>query len=150
MTNTHLGRKLTGSVHSWLTSYVIAEQATSHFLNQWWPSSTKHICVTWPQLFADHTNLCCSGKDFEAIEIEIYADLTVISSWLKIDKLSLNIKKTHYMVFTRKKFLHQLNIRIDGHSIYEVHRTKFLVVFIDNKFDLRKHMSYMVRNIFKG
>ena len=25
------------------------EQATSHYLNQWWPSSTTHICVTRPQ-----------------------------------------------------------------------------------------------------
>ena len=26
-----------------------AEQATSHYLNQWWPSLVTHICVTWPQ-----------------------------------------------------------------------------------------------------
>ena len=65
--------------------------------------------------------------------MEINAELTKISTWLKVNKLSLNIKKTHNMVFTRKQFRHQLDIRIDGHPIDEVHKTKFLGVFIDNK-----------------
>ena len=27
-----------------------AEQATSHYLNQWWPSLRTHECITWPEL----------------------------------------------------------------------------------------------------
>ena len=30
----------------WFGLWLGAEQATSHYLNQWWPSSTTHICVT--------------------------------------------------------------------------------------------------------
>ena len=26
-------------------------QATSHYLNQWWPSLVTHICISWPQWF---------------------------------------------------------------------------------------------------
>ena len=41
--------------HRWFR--VVAEQATSHYLNQWWYSLLTHICVTWPQwvftLFTD-------------------------------------------------------------------------------------------------
>ena len=33
----------------WFRLWLDAEQATSHYLNQWWPSSTTHICVTRPQ-----------------------------------------------------------------------------------------------------
>ena len=33
----------------WFRQWLGAEQATSHYLNQWWPSSTTHICVTQPQ-----------------------------------------------------------------------------------------------------
>ena len=33
----------------WCRYWLGAEQATSHYLNQWWPSSTTHICVTRPQ-----------------------------------------------------------------------------------------------------
>ena len=84
-------------------------------------------------LFADDTNLFSSGKDLKTIWMEINVELLKISTWLKVNKLSLNIKKTHYMVFTGKKVKHQLDIRIDGHPIGAVHKTKFLGVFIDNK-----------------
>ena len=103
-----------------------------------------------PILFADDTNLFCSGKDLETIQMEINTELTKISTWLKVNKLSLNIKKTHYMVFTRNKFRHQLNIRIDGHPIDEVHKTKFLGVFIDNKLNWKDHVSYLIGKISKG
>ena len=33
----------------WFRQWLGAEQATSHYLNQWWPSSMTHICVTRPQ-----------------------------------------------------------------------------------------------------
>ena len=103
-----------------------------------------------PISFADDTNLFCSGKDLETIQMEINTELTKISTWLKVDKLSLNIKKTHYMVFTRKKFRHQLDIRIDGHPIDDVHERKFLGVFIDNKLNWKDHMSYLICEISKG
>ena len=103
-----------------------------------------------PILFADDTNLFCSGKDLQTIQMEINTALTKISTWLKVNKLSLNIKKTHYMVFTRKKFRHQLDIRIDGHLIDEVHKTKFLGVYIDNKLNWKDHVSYLIGKISKG
>ena len=82
--------------------------------------------------------------------MEINVELTKISTWLRVNKLSLNIKKIHYMVFTRKKFSHQLDIRIDGHHIDEVHKTKFLGVFIDNKLNWKDHVSYLIGKISKG
>ena len=33
----------------WFRWWLGAEQATSHYLNQWWPSSTTHVCVTRPR-----------------------------------------------------------------------------------------------------
>ena len=86
-----------------------------------------------PILYADDTNLFCCGKDLETIHMDTNTELTKISTWLKVNNVSLNIKKTHYMVFTRNKLRHQLDIRIDGHPIDEVHKTKFRGVFIDDK-----------------
>ena len=60
--------------------------------------------------------------------MEMNIELTKVSTWLKVNKLSLNIKNTHYMLFTRKKFRHQLDIRIAGHPIDEVHKTKFSLI----------------------
>ena len=32
-----------------ISLYPINNQATSHYLNQWWLSLLMHICITWPQ-----------------------------------------------------------------------------------------------------
>ena len=51
-----------------------------------------NICKhTLPVLFADDTNLFNSGKDLT----ELHAKSKAISTWLKVNKLSLNVKKTH-------------------------------------------------------
>ena len=42
------GVQLTISEH-WFRWWLGAEQETSHYLKQWWPSSTTHICVIRPQ-----------------------------------------------------------------------------------------------------
>ena len=87
------------------------------------------VCeYTTPTPFTGDTNLFCCGTYLETIEMEINTELTKISTWLKVNNLSLNIKKTHYMIFTRNKFKHQLNRRIDGRTIDEVRKTKFLGV----------------------
>ena len=53
-------------------------------------------------LFADDTNLFYSGSESYRIEQKINADVIQISQWLNINKLSLNVKKTHFMAFMNK------------------------------------------------
>ena len=62
-----------------------------------------------PILFADDTNIFTTGKNQHELESNINDELCRISAWLKVNKLSLNIKKTHYMIFTTKK-LHTCTI----------------------------------------
>ena len=55
-----------------------------------------------PILFADDTNLFIRGDDFNHVQELLNVELSNISQWLITNKLSLNVKKTHYMVITRK------------------------------------------------
>ena len=57
---------------------------------------------TTPILFADDTNLFCSGPDIKTMESNINNELTEISLWLKVNKLSLNIKDSLYGFFKEK------------------------------------------------
>ena len=50
-------------------------------------------------LFADDTNLFRSGKDLKQLEIEINYELILVQNWLKDNQLTLNIKKTNYIIF---------------------------------------------------
>ena len=37
--------------HHWFMQWLGTEQVPSHWLNQWWPSSVTHTCITRPQCF---------------------------------------------------------------------------------------------------
>ena len=78
-------------------------------------------------------------------------ELTAISEWLKVNRLSLNIKKTHYMMFTTRKCVPaSLDIFIDGVIIDRVKYTKFLGVYIDEKLKWDKHIPYISGKISRG
>ena len=103
-----------------------------------------------PYLFADDTNLFTKGCNLQDIALIINKELKDISLWLKVNKLSLNIKKTHYMIVTSKKKKEKVSIEIDGHPIDQVNNTKFLGVYIDNKLSWKKHISYIQGKIARG
>ena len=110
------------------------------------------ICKkTLPFLFADDTNLFICGDNPDEMVSDLNSELEDISSWLKTNKLSLNVKKTHYMLFSSKRNRKDiLPIKIDNNEIEEVEHTKFLGVFIDNKLNWKKHISYISGKISRG
>jgi len=70
----------------------------------------------------------------------VNSELCKLSDWFKVNKLSLNVKKTNYILFGRK-FLTPSgahNVFIDGQQIDRVQCTKFLGVFIDEKLNWKK------------
>ena len=106
---------------------------------------------TMPVLFADDTNLFSSGLDATGIQDGVNHDLAIITEWLKANKLSLNIKKTHYMCFSAKnKVKPDISLKIDGEIIAEVTSSKFLGVIIDDKLNWKDHVSFVCRKVARG
>ena len=104
-----------------------------------------------PFLFADDTNLFTSGKNLNDIARQMNEELASICIWLKVNKLSLNVKKTHFMVFNPKKRpCDKIQLNIDGALIDEEQHTKFLGVFIDNKLTWKKHIEHITGKISRG
>ena len=73
-------------------------------------------------MFADDANITVPGCTFADLEEATNSKLNNFYSWLKANKLSLNIAKTEFMVIsTRQKFLaencSEINIQLDGHPI---------------------------------
>ena len=78
-------------------------------------------------------------------------ELQEISLWLKVNKLSLNIKKTHYMLFTNKRSAKPcISVDIDGDTIDAVEYTRFLGIYIDNKLNWKKHIAYISGKVSRG
>ena len=51
--------------------------------------------------FADDANIFIEHKELTQIANIMITELSSLSYWLTTDKLTLNINKTHYMVFHR-------------------------------------------------
>ena len=81
-------------------------------------------------LFADDTNVFTSGKDVRQLIAILNNELTKIVEWLNVNKLSLNVKKTHDMVFSlsRNRIINDTDIKIDRQMVARVACTKFLGV----------------------
>ena len=111
-----------------------------------------YICSqSIPILFADDTNLFNHGKDLSSLQMSLNKELAEISKWLKVKKLSLNIKKPQYMIFARKKSDHPyMDLRIDNENICQTKLSKFLEVYIDCKLNWKTHIKYVSRKIARG
>ena len=62
--------------------------------------SAPKICF---HLFADDTCLFYSNKSYKKMEIEVNISLDNIANWSKINKLTLNVKKSSLLVFDSRK-----------------------------------------------
>jgi len=49
-------------------------------------------------LFGDDTNLFFSHKDIKILGETVNQELCKVANWLACNKLSLNVKKTHFMI----------------------------------------------------
>ena len=103
-------------------------------------------------IFADDTSFFLEGTKLEEIIELINNELEKVNVWLKANKLTLNIKKTHYMMFHRTRIKHsnRKEIYIDGNSINYTNNTKFLGVIIDKKLNWSDHILYIKNKISKS
>ena len=103
-----------------------------------------------PFLFANGTNIFHSGSDAHRMQQEIDTDVIQISQWLKVNKLSLNVKKTHFMAFMNKNSSKpDIVLRIDGYKMNKRLNPKFLGVIIDCQLTW-KYINYISGNFAKG
>ena len=55
-----------------------------------------------PKFFADDTNLFCTGQKLNILVDDNNLELTKVYTWVRANKLSFDIEKTKYMLFTPK------------------------------------------------
>ena len=108
------------------------------------------------KIFADDTNLFVSNKDLKSLELQMNLELSKVKEWCDINKLSINLKKTNYMIVKplRKK---NTNIIInianrDGscHALERKDHIKYLGVLIDSSLTWRYHISYVCSKLSRN
>ena len=103
-------------------------------------------------LFADDSNMFISGKDIDELVNSMNTEMEKVIDWLNVNKLSLNLKKTHYMIFRgrRTKIDVKNKLMINGTVITMERKTKFLGVIIDENLLFRDHIKYVKGKISRS
>ena len=85
-------------------------------------------------LFSNDTNVFFEGTNFDYICEILNNELEKVNIWSNANKLTVNVKKAHYMMFHRKRINHNHNIKIyiNKNSIDRANNTKFLGIRIDS------------------
>ena len=98
-------------------------------------------------LFADNTSVFLEGKEYTKLVKILNEELNKITIWLNANKVMINVKKAHYMVFQRAKIkILGTDVITQNTSIQCVKSTTFLGVIIDNKLRWNDHITYVKKN----
>ena len=89
------------------------------------------------------------------MELKLTNEIAKLTNWLKANKLSLNINKTHTVNFSSKSHnirTRQNNINIDGKAIETVNLIiqKLLGVVIDNQLNWSAPIKYICNKMSKS
>jgi len=101
-------------------------------------------------LFADDTNVFHSHKQMSELVKSVNYELEKLSEWFRSNKLSLNVQKTNYIIFTNKKIPEDDQLTLDGRKLERVVSTKFLGVVIDERLNWAEHVNYISIKISKS
>ena len=169
-----------GIANEWFKSYLTDRKQYTEFLNT--ESATCNIKFGVPQAsilgpllfliylndlpnstnlnvlsFADDTTVHASGSNLNELVRKINNELNKIQEWLCENKLSLNINKTNFMVFSPKSYLNEnIDLKINGINIRQCgylrdqNTIKFLGVYLDEQLTWKLHIDHISNNIAKS
>ena len=97
-------------------------------------------------MFADDTTLFLEDNNILRIQENVNNELLKINNWLISNRLSINLKKTYYMIFNSSNVL---DLNIAGININCVKNTKFLGVIIDQKLNWKLEIVAIKTKLYK-
>ena len=105
-----------------------------------------------PLIFADDTNVFLSGNSIQELSEQMNLELGRIFTWLNTNRLSLNIAKTHFMLFksNNRNIVSPPIIYINGIGIECVQKTKFIGVVLDSNLRWDHHINFTKSKVAKG
>lgn len=100
--------------------------------------------------FADDTTIFVRGDNLVAVTDSLNSELNSVDEWLKMNKLSLNISKSSFMIFSNLDTSSSAVIKIRGTDLIRVSRAKFLGMSLDDKLNFRDHIDSVCNKVSKS
>ena len=110
------------------------------------PNISQSLCFL---MYADDTNIFMSNKCIKQLQTDMNYNIKKLVTWMNVNRLSLNVSKTHCMLFSKKYKLRDLDVKITGTNVECVKQTKFLGVMLDEKLTWKAHVDNVVNKMAK-
>lgn len=103
-------------------------------------------------LFADDTSLLYNHHNVDIAIKNLNIELIKITDWLLSNKLSINVLKTNYVIFSSRqnRYYNNGNIYINGTALNQAESIKFLGTYINENLSWSKHINVLVSKISKN
>ena len=95
--------------------------------------------------FADDSTLYMKFRD--NISDIVNDDLNFLQNWLNTNKLFLNVKKTKYMILSKRAATPNLDLKIGASCIEKTDAHKFLGIYIDQHLTFKEHTKNLCSKI---
>ena len=106
-----------------------------------------------PLMYADDTSIFITGNNLHSLINTVNTELQKVIIWMRANKLSVNIKKTSFMIFRpkRKNIPNDLPpILLDNKQLLKVKSIKFLGVILDETISWVEHINNVKNKISKS
>ena len=104
-------------------------------------------------LYADDTNIFYSCESVDQLCDVVNRELQGVVQWFKANRLSVNLKKTNFVIFgspAKTKSVNKCEILLDNVNINRTNEAKFLGVIIDEHLSWKSHITYIKGKIAKN
>ena len=95
-------------------------------------------------MFAGDTTLLLANKNINELFAIINSELQLVYNWFYDNKLSINLVKTSYLLFTNSAHNANHVVLLNDGSIEKQTKTKFLSVITDDKLTWRDHINCLL------
>ena len=101
-------------------------------------------------MFADDANLFFEHKSIADLQAVINEELSKVATWLYTNKLSLNVKKSNFVLFhppQRRAQNIDLHLSIDNQGLKREFFVTYLGIIIDSNLSWKKQVEYIAKKI---
>jgi exonuclease III len=93
-------------------------------------------------LYADDANIIVTGNTITEVNEKILALANTLLEWVDSNGLALNLKKTHYVIFSRQRLDNDaLSLNMANTPIERKTEARFLGVIVDEKMTWKSHIT---------
>ena len=104
------------------------------------------------KLFADDTFLSLSSQNFDDLKKKTNSEMKKVYSWLIANKLTLNVKKSKFMIISKRKGVNTncFKLKINGVSLEKCSSYKYLGLLIDDGLTWKEHVKHVCQKLSKA